>query len=470
MMNGLQTLPQWREYFGYPSPALLGVINAVYPVSKILGLLPATWIAERWGRKVPMLMGLVVLLIGPAIQAASTNLAMFVIARAIIGAATVFLALPCPILVTELAYPPHRGKITALYNTFFYVGAISAAWTTFGTFKLASTWSWRIPSALQAAIPFLQLLAVYWVPESPRWLIANGKHAQARAIFTKHHAGGDDTSPLVDFEMAEVTKAIEAERSVEGKVTWLSLLKTAPNRKRMLIATVLGIFSQWNGISVVSYYLTLVLDTIGITHVRDQTLINGLLQVFNFAAAVFAGALMVDNVGRRKLLLVSTAGLGLSYAVWTALTAHFVQTHDEMAGRAVVAFIFIAYFFYDIAWTPLPQAYTVEIFPFSSRSRGLTTTLTMGYVGLVTSQLINPIALSRLGWKYYIVICCILVCLTVIIWFIFPETKGRTLEQMAEIFEGKGLGVRGEDILDKGADVTVEEVEFQNSRKKDDAA
>lgn len=93
---------------------------------------------------------------------------MFIVARAIIGAATVFLALPCPILVTELAYPLHRGKITALYNTFFYFGAIAAAWTTYGTFKIQSTWSWRIPSALQAAIPFLQLLAVYWVPESPR--------------------------------------------------------------------------------------------------------------------------------------------------------------------------------------------------------------------------------------------------------------------------------------------------------------
>lgn len=168
MMNGLQTLPQWRDYFNRPSAPVLGAINAIYPVSKILGLLPVSWMSDKWGRKLPMWIGLVIMLVGPAIQAASNNLAMFVVSRAIVGVATVFLALPCPILVAELSYPTHRGKITALYNTFFFVGAIAAAWVTYGTFRMASTWAWRIPSALQAAIPFFQFLGVYWVPESPR--------------------------------------------------------------------------------------------------------------------------------------------------------------------------------------------------------------------------------------------------------------------------------------------------------------
>jgi MFS family permease len=95
----------------------------------------------------------------------------------------------------------------------------------------------------------------------------------------------------------------------------------------------------------VTYYLTLVLDTVGITTVADQALINGLLQVFNFAAAVFAGAMLVDRFGRRRLFLIATGGLCLSYVVWTALTSHFVTSHDKRFGHAVVAFIFIAFFF-----------------------------------------------------------------------------------------------------------------------------
>ncbi|KAF2009022.1 general substrate transporter [Aaosphaeria arxii CBS 175.79] len=463
MMNGLQALPQWRNYFDKPRPALLGAINAVYPSSKIIGLPLVAWVSDKWGRKLPLWIGLCSLVLAPAIQAAAYNLPMFIIARSLIGFATVFIALPSPILIAELAYPTHRGKLTALYNTFFFVGGISAAWITYGTFRMHSTMAWRIPSVFQAFFPFLQLLGIYWVPESPRWLIANDRAEEARAILTKHHAAGVAHSPLVDYEMVEITKAIEDERNAAAKAGFATLFRTAANRKRTFIGFTLGFFSQWNGINVVSYYLTLVLNTIGITEAKDQTLINGLLQVFNFIAAVFAGAMMVDRLGRRKLLLIGTGGLLCSYIAWTGLTGYFFTSRDALAGRTVVAFIFIAYFFYDISWTPLAMAYTVEIFPFTLRSRGLTWTLTCSYAGLITAQMLNPIAMAALGWKYYILFCCILVYLVVVIWFMFPETKGRSLEQIGELFEGKTITVEADYILAKGPVETIEDLDLIES-------
>ena len=149
--------------------------------------------------------------------------------------------------------------------------------------------------------------------------------------------------------------------------------------------------------------------------------------------------MLVDRFGRRRLLLIGTGGLCLSYVAWTALTSHFVKTHDEKSGHAVVAFIFIAFFFYDIAWTPLPIAYTTEIYPYTTRSKGLTVSLVSTYTGLITAQLINPIALRAIGWKYYIVFCCILAGLFAALYFILPETKGRSLEEIAEIFDGSPL-------------------------------
>lgn len=119
MMNGLQTLTQWRGYFGNPSAPVLGTMNAVYPIGKIMGLVPTTYLADRYGRKVPMWVGFALLLVGAALQGASTSLPMFVVSRWLLGAATAFIAQPAPILVTELAYPTMRGKISALYNTFF---------------------------------------------------------------------------------------------------------------------------------------------------------------------------------------------------------------------------------------------------------------------------------------------------------------------------------------------------------------
>ena len=193
---------------------------------------------------------------------------------------------------------------------------------------------------------------------------------------------------------------------------------------------------------MVAYYLTLVLDTIGIKATASQTLINGMLQIFNWTISVVAGAMMVDRLGRRTLFLISTIGMLMSYICWTALNSVFARDNNQTAGYAVLAFIFIYYFFYDIAWTPLLWAYPAEIFPYTLRARGLSITLSSAYCGLILGQFVNPIAMVDIGWKYYIVFCCLLALLLAIVYFCYPETKGHSLEEIAEIFDGKTDEVR----------------------------
>lgn len=240
--------------------------------------------------------------------------------------------------------------------------------------------------------------------------------------------------------MNEIEVALTMEADVMSQNSWLDLVRTPANRKRTLIAVCVGWFAQWNGVNIISYYLFLVLKTIGINQPKDQTLINGLMQITNWLSAVFVGALMVDRVGRRTLFLVSTGGLCFSYCIWTGLTASFVQTHNEATGRAVVAFIFIAYFSYAIAWAPLLAAYTVEIFPYTLRSRGVSVMYLSTFAGLVVGNQVNPIAMQNIGWKYYIFFCCLLAVIFAIIYFLFPETKGYTLEEIREVFEGPAHG------------------------------
>ncbi|CZT43895.1 related to hexose transporter protein [Rhynchosporium secalis] len=437
MMNGLQALPQWKSYFNSPPPALLGIINAIYPIGKLIGLYPATWLSDRYGRRAPMHFGFFLLILGAAIQGGAQNLSMFIVARVLLGLATAFISLPSPLLICELAYPTQRGKMTALYNTFFYLGSVFAAWSTYGSFRLQSTWAWRIPSILQGAFPFMQLCCFYCVPESPRWLVAHGKHKEARQILTKYHSAGDKDSLLIDFELAEIETAIKREKTAISQNSYMDCVRTAPNRRRTFIAVTLGFFAQWAGNGVVSYYLTLVLDTIGIKATSSQARINGMLQLFNWIISVLAGALMVDRLGRRTLFLISAMGMLISYICWTVLNSIFARDSKQTAGYAVLAFIFIYYFFYDIAWTPLLWAYPAEIFPCTLRARGLTITLSSAYTGLILGQFLNPIAMTNLGWKYYIVFCCLLAALLGIVWFYYPETKGRTLEEIADIFDGE---------------------------------
>lgn len=193
--------------------------------------------------------------------------------------------------------------------------------------------------------------------------------------------------------------------------------------------------SQWNGIAVVSYFLNSVLDSIGITESYTKTLINGLLQVFNFAASV-AAAFLVDRLGRRTLFIWSSIGMLVSFIVWTACSAVNSEAGSQAAGVVVVACVFVVYFHYDIAWTPLLFGYTTEIMPYSLRSKGLAVELASVYGCLVIASYCNPIGLDNLGWKYYIVFCCLLVGILSTCYFYFPETKGYTLEEIAVVFDG----------------------------------
>jgi MFS family permease len=121
MMNGLQTLHQCRIFFDLPTAPILGMINDVNSIGKIIGLFPSAWLSDRYGRKRPIFFGFTILIIGAALQGAAQDLPIFIVTRLINGFRTAFIAQPSPIPITELAYPTQRGKITALYNT-VYVG------------------------------------------------------------------------------------------------------------------------------------------------------------------------------------------------------------------------------------------------------------------------------------------------------------------------------------------------------------
>lgn len=195
MMNALQINPEWKSYYNNPAKAKLGAINAMMPAGKIIGFFFVAPFSNRFGRKKALCLAFVITVIGAVIQAVSINLGLLIFARFILGFGCGVMSQPSPILLAELAYPTQRGKITALYHCFYvsvaplsaegrwspvrttetysfikFIGAIAAAWITFGTLRMSGSWSWRIPTLLQGAAPLMQLIFSYWLPESPRYL------------------------------------------------------------------------------------------------------------------------------------------------------------------------------------------------------------------------------------------------------------------------------------------------------------
>lgn len=435
MMNGLQSLPQWESAFNNPSGGKLGLLNAIQNIGALAGYPFAPYMSDGIGRRKTVFFGATIMCIATAIQTASQSVGMFIGARFLIGFGVTFAANAAPMLVTEISYPTYRAPLTSLYNSLWYSGSIIAAWTTYGTFKINSTWAWRMPSLLQGIPSVLQFALILFAPESPRWLIRNGREAEALKTLAYYHADGNEQDPLVLYEFEEIRAAIEYDHTVASNVGWKSLIATPGNRKRMRIIVALAFFSQWSGNGLVSYYLTKVFNEIGITGSGTQLLINGILQIWNLGWAVFA-AFMVNKLGRRFLFLLSASLMTLFYMAQAICFAEYAEHGHPAAGHAVIAFIFLFYAAYDVAFTPLIVSYTVEILPYNIRAKGFNVFNFVISLALIFNQYVNPIALDALSWKYYIVYVCWLAFEFVFLWFFLIETKNRTLEETAALFDG----------------------------------
>ncbi|OAA60285.1 sugar transporter [Niveomyces insectorum RCEF 264] len=435
LMGSFQALPYWQKFMDSPTGAWLGFVNAVQSLGVFLLLPVVAWSSNKFGRKKTIFVAYFWLALGVGLQTGAVNPAMFVMGRLFVGGTSAFYAASAPLLVTESAYPTHRAILTTVYNTGWYIGSTTAAWATYGTRNYPNNWSWMIPSILQLLIPVIALPGLFMAEESPRWLCDQGRDEEARKFLVKYHAGGDENSPLVAFEMAEIQQTLEMERNSQLATSWRDMIRTKGNRHRLWISITAGIFAQWNGVGIVSYYLPPVLGTIGVTSVTKQTLISAFLQLWNLFVAM-GSAFFVDSAGRRPLFLTSCFGMLASYIIITGLSGSFANTGASATGTAVIPFLFIYYAFYDIAFNPLLVGYICEIWPYHLRARGLAGMNIATQGAVFFNIFVNPIALDAIAWKYYAVYVAILVVITVVVWFSYPETKGHTLEEMARLFDG----------------------------------
>ncbi|TPX17550.1 uncharacterized protein E0L32_012143 [Thyridium curvatum] len=435
LMNGLLTIHQWKDDIGDISPSILGLIIAGISLGGLPTFIPAAYVSDWIGRRLTIGLGSSIMIVASFIQAFTSGPWAFLGTKIMLGIGLGFAQTSAPPLTTEIAHPRYRADVTNLFQAIWYWGAILSAAITIGTIHMSGSWSWRLPVLFQAFFPTLQLIGLMLVPESPRWLISKGRHDEAHQILAKYHANGDTLDELVNFEFREICEAIAQEREVAETNGITSFFKTKGNRHRLMICVLVGFMIQWAGNGIVSYYLAPILNSVGVTDPVSQAGINLGLQVWNAVLAAM-GALAAERYGRRILWLLSASGMLCAFIVVTALSGVFAERGIKSAGFAVVPFLFIFFGFYDIAFTPLSIAYPVEILPFELRSKGLSINLSVVFGAGFFNQYVNPIALDAIQWKFYFVYIGALTSMLPTIYFLFPETKGRTLEEIAVIFDG----------------------------------
>ncbi|KAI9461627.1 general substrate transporter [Lactarius psammicola] len=447
LVNGLQLLKTWRAQFGFPRGEILGIVTATQMIGGLMGLPFAPRCSDRFGRRVTLFAGALLMLAGVALQAAALSIAPFIGARLLIGFGLVFSLNAAPLLITELAYPTQRGKMISLYNSSWYGGSIVAAWACLagtlsddvsddGTVSTKSSWSWRVPVLIQGVGPLLQVFLIWIVPESPRWLVSKGRERKAAKILARFHSVGfDERNPLVLFEISQIRRSLRMEKRIDKRVSFSTLFATPGNRKRMRIVLGLTLFSQWSGNGLASSYINLVLENGGISNQKTKAVVNGCLQMWNLAAAL-AGALVVNRVGRRTLFMVSNAGMLMTVSV-LALSAYLFHSGMVAAANATIPLVFLLHLFYNLAYTPTLVAYMLEILPLAIRAKGFAVMNLTLSLALAFNQFVDPWAFDQIGWRIYIVYCGWLCFGLVFVMKFTVETQGKTPEEVAVLFDGE---------------------------------
>ncbi|KAI9708055.1 MAG: hypothetical protein M1820_004259 [Bogoriella megaspora] len=434
MVNGLNILPSYLNYFNLNTATIGLQTSSVFIGGCIAGL---TWgkLTDILGRRPALFWAALITLIAVILQTAAQDIAMFVIARILIGLGTGASGLTGPAYLAETLPLHWRGWGLGIFNDCYYVGGLVAAGVTYGTFTLDSTWSWRAPSLVQGLTSILCLVVIPFIPESPRWLAYRNRESAALTVLAQTYADGDETSPIVLAAFKEITDTIQYEKNVGETLSLMQLVKTRVARKRVLLACSAALFSTIAGNVIASYYLGTMLTNAGITDTTTQLQINVILNAWCLVCSI-AGTLTVDQWGRKPVAIVCHASLTVFLFIVGALTKVYGNSGSHSGVYGTVAAIFLFQGAYSFGWTPLLYMYPPEVLNYPVRANGMGVFQFVANGAGLLFVFCMPISLENTGWKTYMINGAWDVVIVGILAYCWVETKGKTLEEIDRVLEG----------------------------------
>ncbi|KAK9425289.1 putative Quinate permease [Seiridium unicorne] len=438
VIGGVLTFASFQKDFGY------GAAQKATVASNATSLLQAgaffscffIWpFTARFGRRWSLVLASVIFNIGGVIQVINTHsLAAFYVARVISGIGVGMATVIIPMYSAEMAPKNIRGTLGSMFQFFFTLGVMTSYWIDYGVsiHMGATTSQWQIPIGLQLVPGGILGLGMLLTRESTRWLAKKGRRDEALQSLLWVR-GGENTTEVQE-EFAEIMAGIYEEERVTEGFTWKEAILPA-NRYRFIIVITIQIGVQLTGNTSLAYYAPQIFTAIG---AGGQSLyISGFFGVVKVVSCLFFLLFLVERIGRRGSLFGGAFLMGSYMLIIACLTA----THPPVAGQgftstgaAAVAMVYLEAMTYNISWGPVSWLYMGEIFPTRLREAGIAVgTATQWLFNFVFSQA-TPYAINNIGWRTFLMFCIFNWALAVYAWFFIKETKGKSLEEMEELF------------------------------------
>ncbi|OVA04526.1 Sugar/inositol transporter [Macleaya cordata] len=420
---------------------LVGILNLYSLIGSAAAGRTSDWI----GRRYTIVLAAVIFFVGALMMGLAPNYAFLMVGRFVAGIGVGYALMIAPVYTAEVSPASSRGFLTSFPEVFINAGILLGYVSNYGFSKLPEHLSWRLMLGV-GAIPSIFLgLGVLAMPESPRWLVMQGRLGDARTVLIKT----SDSNEEAELRLAEIKEAagipedstddiVVVPKRNHGNGVWKELLvHPTPAVRRVLIAAIgIHFFQQSSGIDAVVLYSPRIFKSAGITKKSDllgATIAVGFVKTVFILVATF----FLDKMGRRPLLLSSVGGMILSLAgLGVGLT--IIDHSDKKLIWAIalsISMVLSYVAFFSIGLGPITWVYSSEIFPLRLRAQGCSMGVAVNRVtsGVISMTFISLTHAITTGGSFFL-----FAGVASVAWVFFytflPETQGRTLEDMGELF------------------------------------
>jgi SP family arabinose:H+ symporter-like MFS transporter len=402
------------------SEEVFGFTTASAALGCMFGPFLGAWLCDAIGRERTMIVASLLLAAGAIMTALAQTITLFNAFRIMGGVGVGLCSVASPMYIAEVAPAKMRGSLGIMYQLAIVVGSTAAplvAYVLVRMFPDTVSWRWMFGSQTVVVVVFAGFL--FLLPHSPRWLARQGRFEEASQVLAKVHG-----PEVADTELTEIRQSLVQE------VGGLRELFQPGLRYALFIGLMLAFFNNWTGWSAMGGYIPMLLEMAGVQE-RHVAILQFSLTYLAMALMTVASMWLIDRVGRRPLWMVASVLM----AVITTVTG--TVFHFQVHGPLVLLVIVLCTVPHGLALGGLPWLMMSELFPTRIRAQAVAVTTTFLWIVIYTCAQFFPMLI---GWSQrhlgspagaFWVFTLVCMCSTLFGWRMLPETKGRTLEEIA---------------------------------------
>ncbi|GAW13474.1 hypothetical protein ANO14919_028600 [Xylariales sp. No.14919] len=421
---------RWLKLMQPANDWSVGFVISIYNIGCVIGALTIGLFADSCGRERTISLASTVFIFGALLQAVSYTIAQISIGRLILGVGVGAYSAGVPLYISEIAPAHLRGRIVGILMMILCFAEMVVFFVDYAFFLLDSEDWWRLPLAIQVVPALVLAIGCWvWVPPSPRWLVSQERYDCALEVLTRLHG-----SAAAEEEIRTIRETVEGEASVieQSGTSWADMFR-GPVLRVTLLGTGVQMFQQTTGTNGIFYYAPKLFKKGGIIDPNLANLATGGIGVTLFLSA-WIPVFYFDRFGRKTWFQVGLVGMVIALTGICVFQQHAADYPQSPANYAIIIFPYLFFTFFNMSWSAGSWTYASEIFPLPLRAKGnALCTASLWVSNFVVAQVSPPIE-SATGYGLYILFIIICIIAFLFVRYYLVETKGRSLEEMAEVF------------------------------------